>query len=343
MALVVGTNCGFCAVAPTTDPAGASTTGTDAQACVFLGTSPPTAGRIVEIGWYASAATEAADFDVGVYAADGVVVPGEAGTLLHSAVNNAKGTTEGWKVVTGLDWAINGSTNYWLAVQCNDTATTTGIDSTTTGGPGFDRTFAATALPNPYNGGALLDTDGLIAIYVVWEADEVAVLTSFVVLAEGGGSITNKTTNVAFNIRIEARDQFDEVFTDFEDTVDVSSDGSLSAGSGTTASFTAGVLTHSVTFDTPDTAITISVEDTGTGLILGESNAFDVEDPPTGVVLLAKDKKDRQRMHALNWLPDLFSIQPFKGAASILAESVDPPAPPGGGEGDGVSRRRRFF
>src|SRR3990167_1833720 len=101
MALVIGTNCGFVTAAPTADPAGATGVGFDVQAIACRFTSPAGAVRIVEMGWYAGVATEEANFEVGVFAADGAVVPGEAGTRIHLNATNAKGTTEGGKVVTG--------------------------------------------------------------------------------------------------------------------------------------------------------------------------------------------------------------------------------------------------
>lgn len=167
MALVIGTNCGFVTVAPTADPDGTSLTIDNlGGTCKF--TSPANAAKIIEMGWYAAAATEEANFEVAVYAADGAVVPGEAGTRLHLDSTNAKGTGAGWKVVTGLDWDIDPSTAYWLTMQCDNTATATPIDIATSGGAGYDTIFVST-LPNPFGGGALQDADGIMAIYAVYE------------------------------------------------------------------------------------------------------------------------------------------------------------------------------
>lgn len=166
MALVIGTNCGFVTVAPTTDPAGTQLTFDNlAGACKF--TSPAGAATITEMGFYVDGATEEANFEMAVYAADGAVVPGEAGTRLHHSATNAKGTTAGWKTVTGLSWAISGSTDYWLAVQLDNTATATPIDTATSGGAGYDTLFVS-ALPNPFGGGALADADGILAVYAVY-------------------------------------------------------------------------------------------------------------------------------------------------------------------------------
>ncbi len=73
----------------------------------------------------------------------------------------------------------------------------------------------------------------------------------FVVEAAGGGAIGTQTAAVAFNIQITAEDSVNNTVTAFTgagNTVDITSSGTLSAGSGTTATFVNGVLaSHSVT------------------------------------------------------------------------------------------------
>lgn len=166
MAVVLGTNSGFVSVAPTANPAGI-TQNIDTFTDVVKDTSPSTAVRITEVGWYCSNATQAANFEVGLYAADGAVVPGEAGTLLFSNITNAKGTGAGWKKVT-VDWAISPSTVYWIGVQVDSTATRTQTQGGTSGGVGRDQISAAT-LPNPFGGGTFNATS-LYAIYALWQA-----------------------------------------------------------------------------------------------------------------------------------------------------------------------------
>jgi len=168
MALVEGTNCGFVTVAPVDDPAGDTAVGIDSYGDVSKFTSPATAVKITEIGWWCDNATEESNFEVGLYAADGAVVPGEAGTRLYVDNTNAKGTSAGWKKVT-VNWDISPSTAYWFAVQLDNTATTTNIDIALSGFYGVDwRT--ASSLPTPFGGEALGDADGAYAIYAVWEA-----------------------------------------------------------------------------------------------------------------------------------------------------------------------------
>lgn len=171
MALSLGTNSGFVSEAPVADPNASSGGWTfDARAKVTKHTSPATATKIVEMGWWCDAETEAADFEVALYAADGATVPGEAGTRLFVSTGNLKGTTAGWKSVA-VDWAIDPSTDYWLGASLENTSTTTILDNTGNGGDGEDGITSAT-LPDPFGGGALHDGNGMWAIYGVWEAGE---------------------------------------------------------------------------------------------------------------------------------------------------------------------------
>jgi len=167
MSLSIGTSSGFVVVSPTLDPAESGTLIADNWAIVTHDTSPITATIITEMGWWCSSATEEANYEVGLYAADGVVVPGEAGTILYSSVTNAKGTTSGWKKVTGLSWSISPSTSYWLGIQCDSTVTATLIDAVGSGASGYDSRSGQSTLPNPFSGGTI-DPDGMVAIYAVW-------------------------------------------------------------------------------------------------------------------------------------------------------------------------------
>ena len=121
MAIVKGTNAGFVTAAPSGDPGGINYQ-MDYYVWAIRDTSPATAVKITEVGWYCDNATEEAKFEVGLYDDDGANAPDN---LLHSDTTNAKGTDAGWKRVTGLDWVIIGSTIYWIAVQLDNTATTT--------------------------------------------------------------------------------------------------------------------------------------------------------------------------------------------------------------------------
>ena len=169
MAIVLGTNAGFVTSAPTSDPSGNREFDVDFHATAGKDTSPATAIRVTEIGWWCDNATQAANFEVGIYDDSG----GSPNNLLAGAsLVNAKGTTAGWKKATGLNITISSSTTYWIALQVDSTATSTesdeGVWATQT--QSYDLNVAA--LQNPWV------EDGTDqrrpAIYAVWSAEESA-------------------------------------------------------------------------------------------------------------------------------------------------------------------------
>ncbi len=194
MAVSIGTNSGFVTTAPTIDPAGAATT-IDDKSQVTHDTSPSGNKKITEIGWWCDTATEEGNFEVGLYAADGGVVPGEAGTLLQVSRTNAKGTTSGWKTVTGLNWSLTASTAYWLGVQLDNNADITRIDSSSSNGTGDDQLDSQTTLPDPFGGGALDDTNGMICIYALVE-DEAAGTNTQINIGDSWKAISTMQINI---------------------------------------------------------------------------------------------------------------------------------------------------
>ncbi|HEU0012321.1 MAG TPA: Ig-like domain-containing protein [Longimicrobium sp.] len=97
----------------------------------------------------------------------------------------------------------------------------------------------------------------------------------FTVEAQGGGPIGSQTAGAPFGIRVTAQDQYGNTATSFTGTVEITSTGNLSAGGGTTASFSGGVLAaHSVTISNTG-SFTITATRTG-GSETGTSNAFSV-------------------------------------------------------------------
>jgi len=161
-ALVEGTNAGFVTVAPSADPGGASTTTADYIVRIGKFTSPAGATTITEIGWWCDNATEAANFEVGVYSD----IVGTADWLLWASRTNAKGTDAGWKKATGLSIPINENTDYWLAFQLDNTATTTTVDYTTNAS--YTRDRLTSKITAPFNWGTGLQAEGILAIYAVY-------------------------------------------------------------------------------------------------------------------------------------------------------------------------------
>ena len=100
-------------------------------------------------------------------------------------------------------------------------------------------------------------------------------LINFLVEIAGGGPIPTQIVGAPFALQITARDAWSNTVTAFIGTVDITSTGALSAGSGTTGAFTAGVLaSHSVTISNTGT-FTITATKTG-GVEAGTTNSFSV-------------------------------------------------------------------
>jgi len=162
--MVEGTNAGFVTTAPTSNPE--ATNGLISNyraACKF--TAPAGAVKITEMGWYCSTAVAENDFDIGVYTHDSGNDKPDA--RLHVDADNAKGTTEGWKKVTGLNWAVTGGTVYWLAIQLDATVVTY-IDYTASQGIDEEYVGAGVAnLPDPW-GTSTGSFDRTLAIYALY-------------------------------------------------------------------------------------------------------------------------------------------------------------------------------
>ena len=166
-ALVLGTNCGFVTTAPTDDPGGVANNVFDGYYTACKHTSPANVIKIIEIGWWCDTATEASNFEVGVYD-DNQGTTGPGSLLSGVSRTNAKGTDAGWKVRTGLNITITAETVYWLAVQLDNTATTTYADSAyVAGSQGYRET--ASTLPSSETSNQNTGSTGW-AIYAVWEA-----------------------------------------------------------------------------------------------------------------------------------------------------------------------------
>lgn len=161
MAVVLGTSSGFVTVAPTADPNGTGVT-IDGSSVVTKDTSPATRGKIIEIGWYRGSGTNAANFEVALYAESA----GVAATRLFVANTNSSGSG-GW-IVTAVNWAVAASTAYWLGLQMDAHSGSSAVDSTTPGGAGSDVLTSQTTLNDPYGGGAVADASGMYAIYALW-------------------------------------------------------------------------------------------------------------------------------------------------------------------------------
>ena len=163
-AIVEGTNAGFCLSAPSADPAGTATAQDDTGRATKF-TSPADINTVTEIGWWSDQISEEANFEVGIYADNGSgTAPGAA---VYRNQTNAKGLGAGWKAVTGISVSLSPSTVYWIAVQVDNTVTTTSTDGSTTGAP-YRRNFdtAATTLPDPWADDGT--SENILAFYAVY-------------------------------------------------------------------------------------------------------------------------------------------------------------------------------
>ena len=167
--LTKGTNCGFVTSAPSADPTGDNTLTIDNRALAFKDTSPVDAAKIVEIGWWCNNATQAGNFDVGIYTHN-VGDDNPEAKEGDFAADNAKGTDAGWKKVTGLNIAITAETIYWIAMQMDNVATATKIDYTSDAGEKTDYKVGQTALIDPWGASGGSQTY-LSAVYAVWEEE----------------------------------------------------------------------------------------------------------------------------------------------------------------------------
>lgn len=162
MSVVIGTNSGFVTTTPTGDPS-ASATIIDNVAMAISDVTPALTGSVSEIGWWCANSTQASNFEVGIYEDNGSNIPGD---LIASYTTNAKGTGSGWKKVT-VDISLSADTQYWIAIQLDNTSTTTYVDfSVLTQRRSIDN--SSTQLVDPWvNEG--IDTGNAMAIYAVVE------------------------------------------------------------------------------------------------------------------------------------------------------------------------------
>ncbi|HEU0014056.1 MAG TPA: Ig-like domain-containing protein [Longimicrobium sp.] len=159
-------------------------------------------------------------------------------------------------------------------------------------------------------------------------------LDHFLVEAAGGGDIADQDAGTSFNIQVTAQDEHDNTVASFTGTVDITSSGTLSAGGGTTAAFTAGVLaSHAVTI-TSTGDVTLTATRTG-GTETGTSNTFTV-DPgaPASMVKSAGDGQSATVGTAVSTAPAVTITDahgnPVPGVSVTFAV-------PGGGGGGGVT------
>jgi len=165
MALTMGVNQGLVTESPVADPTANYNENIDNYVRAIKVTSPVGSNKITQMGWWCNNETQEANFEFGLYSHHAGNDKPDA-RLFHS-ITNAKGTNAGWKTAV-VDWAMVAETIYWIAVQVDDTATSTKCDYERTS----DRTSykgSTGGLSNPYPAGS---TESIwpYAIYAKYEA-----------------------------------------------------------------------------------------------------------------------------------------------------------------------------
>ena len=165
MVLTRGTNCGFVSASPSADPSTGDTINAGDKVSCFKDTSPIGNNTITEIGWYCENAVQEANFEVAIYNSSG----GVPTTIVGSDKTNAKGTTAGWKKVTGLNIVLSPSTEYFVVIQVDTTATDAQTLEQTAGAIAGDTNWQSgiSTLPDPYGAGTARTK--FTAIYAKYE------------------------------------------------------------------------------------------------------------------------------------------------------------------------------
>lgn len=168
MAVVIGTNAGFVTSAPSADPEVIATV-FDGQARMWLFTSP--AGdnnQITSMGAYISTADAGGDdrdLYFLVYEDNGSqTAPGN----LAFSTTITRGAGIGWKTVSGLEWAITASTNYWLGVAMASHAGSTAVDQDSAGSQKVRAETSWTTPSDPWGGASTGDDSNTGAVYAIY-------------------------------------------------------------------------------------------------------------------------------------------------------------------------------
>ena len=106
--------------------------------------------------------------------------------------------------------------------------------------------------------------------------------TSFLIEKVSGGNILTQTAGIDFNVKISAVDGSLTVDTNFNGTVEITSSGSLTNGSGTTAAFSSGILASHTQAVGSIGAFTLTATNSA-GTEFGTSNSFSVISGPASI------------------------------------------------------------
>lgn len=212
MAVTMGTNAGFVTVAPTDDPNGAyGDVSIDDNKRALKVTVPSNATKITELGWWCGSESGESNFEIGIFD-DNSSSPNN---LISKSDTNAKGTTIGWKRVTGLNIDISSYQNavVWLGVQVDDTTIPTAIDRESSLGEQYNYNLGGiTTLSDPW-GASTPFADVILPIYAVYESGTDYSQTTSESLSISDS--TQKTTSKGITEAVSVSDSLGHIWTSY--------------------------------------------------------------------------------------------------------------------------------
>lgn len=204
-----------------------------------------------------------------------------SGGTQQATVNTAFDTTLSARVVDASGNPVNNIEVIFTAPASgasgtfpNGTRTVSVMTNTT--GRATAPTFTANIVAGTYEVMATALGVATPAIFILSNRPDV--LNTFVLEGEFGGSIGTQLVGVPFNIRMFAKDQFNNTVTNFNGPAVMSSTGVLSTGDGITSAFGNGTLIHRLAFRKTGSNVVLSAVRSG-GTELGASNTFNVNNP----------------------------------------------------------------
>ncbi|NQV30687.1 MAG: T9SS type A sorting domain-containing protein, partial [Candidatus Marinimicrobia bacterium] len=175
-----------------------------------------------------------------------------SGTAVSIAISTGTGNLTG---STALNTDAQGSVSFSdLVIDANDT---------------FQLTASSSGLTSAVSSNFTITTLGQF--------------TTFLIEKASGGNVLTQDAGVDFNVKISAVDGTQTPDVNFTGTVDITSTGTLSNGSGTTAAFTAGVLSSHTLAISSVGNYTLTATNTS-GSEYGTSNSFTVQSGAASVV-----------------------------------------------------------
>ena len=210
-------------------------------------------------------------------------VSGVADAPLQATVSWTAPTYTGGSSITGYSVQVSVNGGAYAAVSagtCQSSApTSTSTTCTATGlTAGSTYAFKVTAI-NANGSGTQSSASSTITAY--------GELAKFAVTTTSGSALGSQTAGTSFNVMITAQDSGNRTVTNFTGTVDITSTSLFSAGSGTTAAFTSGVLSsHTITLIRAGTSQTVTATRTSGGSETGTSAAFTISSGPAATLVI---------------------------------------------------------